>query len=138
MSNETRIAAVDDVSATGSYLFTVEDAFTNEREAVLVPCETDPGIEAWLNVCPHENQRFDRGDGAPMRDGELICPRHGSLFDACEGTCDNGPAAGTTLSPVEIRVADGDVFLTDEHYTYRRDGGIDDDEGPDSTSHLSF
>lgn len=138
MSEATRIAAVDDVPTAGSYLFTVEDAFTNEREAILVPCETAPGVEAWINVCPHESQRFDRGDGAPMRNGELVCPRHGSLFDACEGTCDNGPAAGTALSPVEITVSDGDVFLTDDSYTYRHDGGVESDDGPGSTSHLSF
>jgi nitrite reductase/ring-hydroxylating ferredoxin subunit len=138
MPEGTRIAAVDAVPARGSYLFSVEDAFTNEREAILVPCEDEPGVEAWLNNCPHEDQRFDRGDGAAMRDGEIICPKHGSLFDACEGDCGNGPAAGSSLRPVEIAVEDGDVFLVDDGYTYVKDGGLDDDEGPSSTSHLSF
>jgi nitrite reductase/ring-hydroxylating ferredoxin subunit len=138
MSERTRIAAVDAVPARGSYLFSVEDAFTNEREAILVPCEDESGVEAWLNNCPHEDQRFDRGDGAAIRDGEIICPKHGSLFDACEGDCGNGPAAGSSLRPIEIAVEDGDVFLVDDGYTYLKDGGLDDDEGPSSTSHLSF
>jgi len=138
MSEATRIAAVDEVPENGSYLFSVEDAFTNEREAILVHCEDAPGVEAWLNNCPHEEQRFDRGDGAAIRDGEIICPKHGSLFDACEGGCGNGPAAGSSLRGVEIEVRDGDVLLVDDGYTYLKDGGLDDDEGPSSTSHLSF
>lgn len=138
MTEGTRIAPVEAVPENGSYLFSVEDAFTNEREAILVPCEDDPGVEAWLNDCPHEAQRLDTGRGAAMRDGEIICPKHGSLFDACEGDCDNGPAAGSSLRPVEIAVEDGEVFLVDDSYSYLQDGGLDDDEGPDSTSHLSF
>jgi nitrite reductase/ring-hydroxylating ferredoxin subunit len=137
MTGETRITAASTLADRGSFLFTVEDPFTNEREAVVVPCE-ESGVEAWLNRCTHEDQRFDRGRGVAMRDGELICPRHGSMFDACEGTCDNGPAAGTTLSPVEVTVEDDVVYLTDDDYTFRHEGGIEDDNGPDSTSHLSF
>ncbi|SFR70155.1 Rieske (2Fe-2S) protein [Halogeometricum limi] len=134
----TRIADVDDVPETGSYLFTAEDGFTNEREVILVPCEDDPGVEAWVNNCTHENQRFDRGSGAAMRNGEIICPKHGSMFDACSGACDNGEAAGTSLPSVEIAVRDGGVFLTDDRYSYLHDGGIEADDGPDSTSHLGF
>ena len=138
MPEGTRVATVADVPDVGSALFTVEDAFTNEREAILVPCEEEPGVQAWLNSCTHEAQRLDTGRGAVMRDGELICPKHGSLFDACSGECDNGKAAGTTLPSIDVAVEDGAVWLVDENYTYLRDGGIDDDGGPSSTSHLSF
>ncbi|WP_144906466.1 Rieske (2Fe-2S) protein [Halobellus captivus] len=137
MPDGTKVADVEDVPASGSYLFTAADAFTNETEIILVRCEREPGIEAWRNSCTHESQRFDRGDGAAIRHGELVCPRHGSMFDTCSGECDNGPAAGTELPGVEITVESGTVFLTDEHYTFLREGGIDDDE-PGSTSHLSL
>lgn len=70
MDDATRVAAVADVPEVGSHLFTAEDLFTNETEVILVRCGDDPGVEAWVNNCPHESQRFDRGDGAPMRDGE--------------------------------------------------------------------
>nr|WP_233341051.1 Rieske 2Fe-2S domain-containing protein [Haloprofundus sp. MHR1] len=138
MVDGTRIASVEDVPEVGSYLFTAEDAFTNEREVILVRCERDPGVEAWINNCTHENQRLDRGSGAAMRDGEIICPKHGSMFDACSGDCDNGEAAGTTLPDVEIAVENDTVFLTDDNYTYLHEGGTDDDDGPDSTSHIGF
>ena len=138
MDDGTRIASVDDVPATGSYLFTAEDAFTNEREVILVRCEEDPGVEAWVNNCTHEDQRLDRGSGAAMRDGQIICPRHGSMFDACSGACDNGEAAGTTLPDVDIAVEDGDVHLVDDNYSYLHEGGIERDDGPSSSSHIGF
>ena len=137
MPEGAHITDVTDVPDVGSYLFTAEDAFTNEQELILVRCDDGPDIEAWVNNCTHENQRLDRGTGAAMRDGEIICPKHGSMFDACSGDCDNGEAAGTTLPSVEITVTDDGVFLTDDNYQYLHDGGIDDEE-PGSTSHISF
>ncbi|WP_410767390.1 Rieske (2Fe-2S) protein [Haloferax sp. DFSO60] len=141
MTEGARIVDVEEVPERRSYLFTVEDGYTNEQEIILVRCEKDPGIKAWVNMCTHENQRFDRGFGAAMRDGEIICPKHGSMFDACSGGCDNGEAAGTTLPGVEITVDSGSVFLSDSAYTYLHEGGIeedDEDSGPSSTSHIGF
>ncbi|MFC7027533.1 Rieske (2Fe-2S) protein [Halomicroarcula sp. GCM10025324] len=130
------LADVETVHDEGSWLFTVEDPYGSLEEVVLVPCED--GVSAWVNRCTHEAQRFDTGRGVPMRDGQLVCPKHGSLFDACEGDCDNGEAAGTTLPGVAVATNRGTVVLTDDDYTFRHEGGIDDDEGPDSTSHLSL
>jgi nitrite reductase/ring-hydroxylating ferredoxin subunit len=133
----TRLTTLDDLEADPPYLCTVTDPHGSEEEIIVIPC--DSGVAAWVNRCTHEAQRLERGYGASLRDGELVCPKHGSLFDACEGDCDNGPAAGTTLVDVGVTVNRGDVFLTDDDYTYQHDGGIDDDDdGPDSTSHLQL
>ncbi|MFC5135278.1 MULTISPECIES: Rieske (2Fe-2S) protein [Haloferacaceae] len=137
MEDGTRIVDLEAVPENGSYLCTAEDPFTNETELVLVRCTEDPGVRAWINTCPHESQRLDTGDGAAIRNGEIVCPRHGSLFDACSGECDNGPAAGTTLPGVDVVVEDGAVHLADDRYAFLHEGGIDDDE-PGSTSHLSL
>lgn len=139
MGDGTRVASVEDVPERGSYLFTVRDDYGDEREVILVPCERDSGVEAWINNCTHESQRFDRGSGAPMRDGETICPKQGSVFDACSGACDNGEAAGTALPAVEIAVEGGAVLLTDDDYAYPHESGIGDGEDrPSSTSHIGF
>lgn len=130
------LVSVERVHEDGSWLFTAEDPYGSLEEVVLVPC--DDGVAAWVNRCTHEAQRFDTGRGVPMRDGQLVCPKHGSLFDACEGDCDNGEAAGTTLPGVSVATNRGTVVLTDDDYTFHHEGGIDDDEGPDSTSHLSL
>ncbi|MFC7070247.1 Rieske (2Fe-2S) protein [Halobaculum lipolyticum] len=139
MPTGTRIAAVDDVPERGSYLFTASDRHSEDTEVILVRCEEAPGVRAWVNVCPHEFQRLDRGRGAAVRDEGIVCPKHGSMFDPCSGDCDNGEASGTTLPDVAVAVEDGDVFLVDDGYTFRHEGGEEDgDDGPSSTSHIGF
>ncbi|WP_135805393.1 Rieske (2Fe-2S) protein [Halorussus marinus] len=142
MSERTRLTSVETVHEEGSWLFTARDRYGEPEEVVVVPCED--GVEAWLNRCTHEAQRLDRGTGAPIRDGQIICPRHGSMFDACSGYCDNGDAADTTLVSVELAVEGGDVYLADRGYEFDHEGAIEDgagtdgDDEPDSTSHIGF
>jgi nitrite reductase/ring-hydroxylating ferredoxin subunit len=133
----TLITSTDEIPENGSYLFTVEEGDGSLEEVILVSLAD--GVSAWKNFCQHEtDQRLDRGNGAAMRNGEIICPKHGSMFDAESGYCDNGKAAGSTLSEVDISVRHGQAYLTDENLEFRHEGGIDDDEGPISTSHLQF
>jgi nitrite reductase/ring-hydroxylating ferredoxin subunit len=135
-----RLTDVETVQSEGSWLFTVRTD-GDDREVMLVPCE-DEGVEAWVNRCTHEDQRLYREDiGAVRRDGGIVCPKHGSVFDACSGGCENGPAAETTLFSVDIAVENGQVYLTDDDARYLHEGGTDDDDDddmPDSTSHLRF
>ena len=171
MSERTQLTTVETVHERSSWLFTVRDQYGELDEVLLVPCEDgadeqadgtdssvderDPSkqdsVEAWVNRCTHEAQRFDRGFGAPIRNGEIICPKHGSMFDTCSGYCDNGEAADTTLVSVEIAVEDGTVYLTDDDYEFAHEGSIedggdedgesgddDDDDMPSSTSHIGF
>lgn len=142
MATRTRVTSVESVHDAGSYLFTVRESYGEDEEVVLVPCED--GVEAYRNYCMHEtDQRLAReGIGAILRDGEIICPRHGSTFDACSGECDNGKAEGMTLAPVEVEVEDGEVYLVDDSVTYLWEGGRsdddDDDDMPNSTSHINL
>ncbi|PGF16982.1 (2Fe-2S)-binding protein [Natrinema sp. CBA1119] len=142
MSERRRLTTVETVHENRSWLFTIRDQYGEPDEAILVPCGDN--VEAWINRCTHEAQRFDTGRGAAMRDGQIICPKHGSMFDSCSGYCDNGEAADTTLSAVEVSVDDGVVYLTDDDVTFAHEGGIDegddadDDDGPASTSHIGF
>jgi nitrite reductase/ring-hydroxylating ferredoxin subunit len=131
------VAATDDIPEVGTYLFTVREPDGSLEEVVLVDLED--GVAAWKNFCQHEtDQRLDRGNGAAVRDGRLICPKHGSMFDAETGYCDNGKAAGSTLVEVDIAVRHGQVYLTDDDLEFVGEGGIDDDGSPSSTSHLTF
>ncbi|WP_135830526.1 Rieske (2Fe-2S) protein [Halorussus halobius] len=140
MADGARLTAVETVRDEGSWLFTVRDQYGEPDEIILVPCEDDRDepVRAWVNRCTHEAQRFDRGFGAPMRDGEILCPKHGSMFDACSGYCDNGEAADTTLVDVEVTVEDGDAYLTDESYDFAHEGSIEDgDDGADEAEEAS-
>lgn len=142
MPARTKLTDVETVHEAGSWTFTVGDLYGEDDEIILVPCDEpdSPDVRAWINRCTHEAQRFDTGRGVPMRDGEIICPKHGSFFDACSGHCDNGEAADTTLPDVDVTVEGGDVYLTDDHVTFKHAGTIDDgdDSGPSSTSHIGL
>jgi len=145
----TKLTDVATVQEAGSWTFTIRDRYGEDDEVILVPCDANDadaddvdaaGVRAWINRCTHEAQRFDTGRGVPIRDGALICPKHGSMFDACSGHCDNGEAADTTLPDVDIEIEDGDVYLTDGQVTFKHAGKIDegDDSGPSSTSHIGL
>jgi len=137
-----RVTSVADVRE-GGHLFTVLDARGEETEVFLVPCEDreQPPVRAWVNNCTHERQRLYReGVGVVTRDGGVVCPKHGSVFDSCSGYCGNGEAAETTLPSVGIEIENGQVYLTDDDARYLHDGPSDDDDDdtPDSTSHLQL
>lgn len=143
MTNRHRLTSVDTVEDEGAWLFTVRDDHGINQEVILVPCEDDDReLNAFINNCTHEKQRLYREDiGVVMRDGGIICPKHGSIFDSCSGECDNGPAADTTLPDVDITVEEEQVYLTDESVDFLWAGGNtdeDEDDGPSSTSHLRF
>lgn len=137
MDGDTRLTTVAELSEKGSFLFTVRET-DGSREEVIVVSGTDC-IAGWKNFCQHEtDQRLDRGFGAVLRNGEVICPKHGSIYDGCTGYCDNGKAEGSTLVAVDVTVDDGIVYLTDPRCEFLHEGGIDDDDTPESSSHLSF
>jgi nitrite reductase/ring-hydroxylating ferredoxin subunit len=145
MADRYRLTSVETVREEGSWLFTVRNSLDESQEVFLVPCEdetVDCPVNAWVNNCTHEAQRLHReGIGAVVRDGGIICPKHGSVFDACSGYCDNGDAAETTLLSVDITVEDGQVYLTDDDVDFLWQGPADDDDDddmPDSTSHLQL
>ena len=143
MGGRHRLTSVETVEEDGGWLFTVQNERGENQEVMLVPCEDDDSIEAWVNNCTHEAQRLYReGIGVIMRDGGIICPKHGSIFDACSGYCDNGDAAETTLLSVDVTVEDRQVYLTDDDVDFLWQGPAgdddDDDGGPSSTSHLQL
>jgi len=70
-------------------------------------------VVAYENVCPHVGSPLD---WAPDRflDIErrfILCATHGALFRIEDGYCIEGPCAGKALTPVRVRVEDGEVYL---------------------------
>lgn len=128
MAAHCRIAAVDDVPAETTYLFTVREAKTeDEREGILV--RSGGEIYGWLNYCQHFTHiKLDKGSGAEMRDGELICTNHGAYFESDNGFCNFGPCEGAYLPSIEISVEDEVVYLTDDDYEFVREGPLETDE----------
>lgn len=146
MTTRFRLTSVNTVLDEEAWVFTARHRRGEDIEVLLVPCTDDQHeapVVAWVNRCTHENQRLYRDDsGAIIRDGGIVCPKHGSVFNTCSGGCRNGPATGSTLPAVDITIDNGQVYLTDEALTFLHAGpnpdDDDDDDEPRSTSHLQF
>lgn len=139
MRERGRVGSVEEVPESGTFLFTVRDVTADERrEAILV--RAAGRIVGWLNHCQHlTNVALDKGSGAPMRDGEIVCQNHGAYFEADTGFCTFGPCEGAYLDGIDVAVADGTIYLTDDDYEFVHVGPIERD-GVDlsSTSNLEF
>jgi len=138
-----RITALSDVPNDSTVCFRVTDESGEKREAILVTngvAVTDGGeraedttddesVACWLNYCQHLTHiKLDKGSGAPMRDGELICANHGAYFEADSGHCTYGPCEGAYLTDLSVTVSEGDVYLTDEDYEFVGLGPIESDD----------
>lgn len=128
MTTGESIAAVEEVPADSTLLFRVRDREDDElAEAILL--ETDDGIVCWLNACQHMTHiPLDKGSGAPIRDGELVCANHGAMFAADTGECTFGPCEGAYLQPIDVVVEGGAVYLDDAEFRFEGIGGIEDDD----------
>jgi nitrite reductase/ring-hydroxylating ferredoxin subunit len=128
------IVEVSAIPTDSTVVFTMEQSETAETgEAILL--RTDETVLAWRNCCQHQRHvRLDDGDGAVIREGEIVCTRHGATFLASEGTCTAGPCAGATLESVAVAVEDGTVVLTDESWTFRSLGPARSDPATRSTT----
>ena len=117
MNEDSAIADVAEVPADSTLLFTVRDGL-DEREAILT--KTDDGeVTSFENYCQHwTDVRLDKGSGATKRDGELVCGKHGALFEAESGCCTYGPCEGAVLEEVAVSIEDGTVYLADDEYEF--------------------
>lgn len=127
-TNDDGIAMPDDM----------QDGDDDVREAILLKLGGEDDAEAvvgWLNYCQHMTHiKLDKGTGAPVRDGEVICVNHGALFAADSGECTYGPCEGAFLNEVDVRVADGGVYLADDEFEYVGEGPVESDDDDLSSS----
>jgi nitrite reductase/ring-hydroxylating ferredoxin subunit len=128
------IVGLSAVPTESTLLFTVRHRETGETaEAILLASEED--VVAWRNCCQHQRHvPLDAGDGAVMRDGELVCTRHGATFATEDGSCTYGPCAGATLESVEIATEDDTVYLTDDAWSFLALGSAEADPLDRSTT----
>lgn len=134
MDEDRRIAPVEDLPEEGTFLVTLRDR-DDEEEVEAILLRTDGGVVAWLNYCQHwTDVRLDRGSGATVRNGEILCTKHGATFETESGYCDFGPCEGAYLTEVEVAVVDGHVSLTDESYEFVETGATNGDPIEDLSS----
>ncbi len=139
MTVPERITSLAAVPETSTVCFRVTNGSDDEQEAILVKEDTDE-VACWLNYCQHLTHiKLDKGSGAPMRDGEIICANHGAYFEADSGECTFGPCEGAYLTAIDVTVSDGEVYLTDDEYEFVGTGPIEDEAfDRTSTSNVEF
>ena len=127
MNSATQITSADEVPEETTFLFRVTPVDDDEeKEAILI--RDDEGIIGWLNYCQHYTHiKLDKGSGAELRDGEVVCTNHGAYFEVDSGRCTFGPCEGAFLNEVDVAVDDGDVYLTDDDYEFVGTGEIETD-----------
>ncbi|MFB6229192.1 MAG: Rieske (2Fe-2S) protein [Halobacteriales archaeon] len=138
MAEAETIVGAGEVPEGSTLVFRVRDGDGKESEAILLRAED--GVVAWRNYCQHMTHiNLDKGSGAAMRNGEIVCTNHGAMFDADTGECTFGPCEGAYLNAVEVAVADGEVRLADPDYEFVGVGPIEDGPGDlSSTSNIEF
>lgn len=72
---------------------------------VVVTQPTQGDIRGFTAVCPHQGCLVSE-----VTNNEILCPCHGSLFSAEDGSVLVGPAT-TGLAPVPVAAVDGQVVL---------------------------
>ncbi|MBO4246879.1 MULTISPECIES: Rieske (2Fe-2S) protein [unclassified Halomicrobium] len=124
MDADRRIVDTEAVPDDGTVLFTIVDG-SERSEGILL--RLSDGIVAFENYCPHwRDVRLDKGSGATLRGAELVCEKHGATFETDTGYCNFGPCEGATLSEVDVTVADGGVYLTEDGCEFGGLGPADD------------
>ena len=83
----------------------VEGGVVIPEPPVVVVQPTDGDIKAFSAVCPHQGCLV-----STVEANEILCPCHGSLFSAQDGSVIAGPAS-SGLPAVAVRVQGDAVFL---------------------------
>ena len=115
MEEDRRIVAAKEVTAEETVVFTATAGF--EKTEGLLTRLGDGIVVAFTNYCPHwRDVRLDKGSSALVRNGEIVCQKHGATFEKDGGYCNFGPCEGAVLDTFEVTVADGGVYLTDDEW----------------------
>ncbi len=126
MDKDGAIAELEDIPEKSSYVVVTENEGV-EKEVVFVRVENQ--LYAFENHCIHwTDVKLDRGSGAEIRDNEIICKKHGAMFELDNGYCNYGPCEGGYLPKIDIEVEDGYVYLTDPDYRYISSGTLEKDD----------
>lgn len=133
MDDGSRIAAVSEVPTDSTMLVTLRRVETGETVEAILTRLGDGSVVAFKNQCQHwTDVQLDRGSGAAIRDGQVLCRKHGAAFQLESGYCDFGPCEGSTLATIGITIEDETVKLTDGDYEFVESGGMERD--PDDLS----
>jgi nitrite reductase/ring-hydroxylating ferredoxin subunit len=70
-------------------------------------------VFGYVNKCPHDgvNLDWERGQFLDSDGTQLMCGKHGALFDLATGECVEGACKGSVLEGVSLAVIDDDICV---------------------------
>ena len=70
-------------------------------------------IFGYINICPHAQAplEWNPDDFLDEKKENIICAMHGAKFTIEEGACVEGPCNGIGLTPVELNVVNGLIYI---------------------------
>lgn len=70
-------------------------------------------VKAYVNRCPHFSLPLNirPGEFVVLDGARVMCALHGAVFRLDDGYCEAGPAASSSLEPVEVVVRDGSIYI---------------------------
>ena len=104
------LCQISDIPENGAKGFPGSDgAFTG-----LVAVRRDDRVYVYENACPHIGTPLDwTPDRFLSVDGKhLICASHGAEFTIDDGRCISGPCQGDRLTPVDFKIHDGVILVS--------------------------
>lgn len=106
----TRLCRLDEIPDGGTRGFEFGSGTERLDLFVLRRGET---VIAYLNDCPHAGSPLDMPpDQFLSSDGRhFLCHTHGALFRIEDGMCVSGPCHGRSLTPVVIRIENGELLI---------------------------
>ena len=107
----TRLCRLADIADPGGKGVTLELGGGGRREIVVI--RRGDEIFAYVNACPHIGTTLETfPDQFLTRDRrEILCTTHGARFRIVDGYCVAGPCLGLGLTPIAIRLRDGEIEL---------------------------
>lgn len=106
------ICPLTELTDPGCFAFTLN---VGEQEVAGFVLLWQGRLRAYRNSCPHtgvtlnwaEDQFFD------VEQHFIQCSMHGALFQPLDGLCLHGPCVGEQLTPLDVKLVDGQVILTE-------------------------
>jgi nitrite reductase/ring-hydroxylating ferredoxin subunit len=110
MSESVYICRLDELDDPASFGFSVQVGSATMEGFVV---KKDGEVFAYRNQCPHTGAPLDWVEHQFLDlDGALIqCAVHDARFLIDSGECIAGPCSGDTLTPLQIAVSDGEIYL---------------------------
>ncbi|MEB8433422.1 Rieske (2Fe-2S) protein [Cocleimonas sp. KMM 6892] len=102
-----KLSDLEDLSCKG---FTVDVKQNSSRIFII---RKGDEVFAYLNVCPHALAplEWNPDDFLDEKKEHIICAMHAAKFTIEEGVCIEGPCKGDGLTPVDISVSNGLIYL---------------------------